>query len=565
MPKQKKDEPEYFSLVEYSAGLDAFTMERRIDAESSLFRWAQVVIGYDALPSDCNYRLYEPIHRPMCDRVEAVLPIRGRELRRTQKKLLDLEPRGTLKTHLETATAALYYLVFNYDGRELIGSHNHKAAKEILEIIKWNIEFNETFKQFYGDWAYYAQRYGVWRDDMIRLAFRSTAQREPTIDTTGAEISKTGGHYDVIFIDDIQNRENVRSPGERQNVRERFQEYFPQLEPHGGMVVPATRYHRSDVYAWIAKRREEALRKAGEPGTAAYDEVKDWLFDINIKKAWNADGSLYYPTRLSAQFLEQQRIELDDYLFSCWYLNEPIDDSAKIFVDPQSKERDFDYYPSAQPFIELPNGTRRTVYTTLAWDPKGRETTRKENDAHGITLVGDDSIDVWWVLLALELRLPLDALLDKIVMLLRQYAIMKMSIETRGASVQGLYIDLLKPVLARHGLEGFPIHEWSPGTTESKFTLIRGMQPRFRRGGMFFRRGMCVPLIGQMDDFPQLEHDDVLDSLVQHKAVARPAEPDDIAGAFAREEDFDAADETATQETTDGAWVGLGTASYSAA
>jgi hypothetical protein len=549
--KAPKEPEESFSLVDHTASLDPFTLEKRIDAESSLYRWAQVVIGYENLPADCNYRLYEPIHRPMCDRVEAVLPIRGREARQTQRKLLDLEPRGSLKTHLETATAALYYLVFNYDGRELIGSHNHRAAKEILEIIKWNIEFNPTFKEFYGDWAYYAKKYGVWRDDMIRLAFRSSGLREPTIDTTGAEISKTGGHYDVIFIDDIQNRENVRSAPERANVRERFQEYFPQLEPNGGLIVPCTRYHRSDVYSWIMQRREAALKKP--------DVEPEWLFDVVVKRAWNEDGSLYYPTRLTEAFLGQQRDALEDYLFSVWYLNEPLEESAKVFPDPYSKQRDFDFVRGAMPYIEFPNGVRKSVYVTMSWDPKGRENPRRANDAHGISIIGTDSIGVWWTLATYELRLPLDALLDRICVLMRNFSVAKMSIETRGASTQGLYVDLLRPIREKHNLLDIPIVEWSPGTTKSKDTLIRSLQPRFKRGGWYFKKGYCDPILAQLDDFPQLENDDVLDSAVQQKAIARPAEPDDVVAGYEDEDEFDKGDSPIEQEMTDGAWVGLGT------
>src|ERR1700683_3066565 len=91
-PQQKRrkpsDPPEFFSLAEYTASLDIETLHRRIDAESSLYRWVQVVLGYENLPLPCNYRLHEPIHRPMCDRAEAVLPIRGRENSRTQRKLM---------------------------------------------------------------------------------------------------------------------------------------------------------------------------------------------------------------------------------------------------------------------------------------------------------------------------------------------------------------------------------------------------------------------------------------------------------------------------------------------
>jgi phage terminase large subunit-like protein len=550
--KKIEQQPEYFSLVEYTASLDPLTLRRRIDAESSLYRWCEVVLGYADLPADCDYRLYEPAHRPMCDRAEQALPIRERRNRGYQKKVLDLEPRGSLKTNLFTTGSLLYYLVFDYDGRELISSHNHKAAKEILGLMKWYMEFGKTFRLFYGDWSYYAKKYGTWREDQIELAFRSKGYREPTVDTCGAEISKTGGHYDVIAVDDIQNRENVRSEVERQNVRERFQEYLPQLDPSGGMLVPGTRYHKQDVYGWIMRRAEEAKKKGADP---------EWVFDVTVRSAWNPDGSLYYPTRLSEKYLAQQEFELEDYLFAVWFRNEPIDDSTKVFVNPKARERDFDFVNDLVPYIQPPNGQPRTVYVTMSWDPKGRETTsvRRRTDFHGLIINGCDTADIWWILMALELKLPLDQLLDRIARLIRQHQVRKLSIETRGASMQGLYIDLLKPVLVTHGLiDLVEIVEWSPGTQESKQTLIRSLQPRFRRGGMWFRKGYCDPLIQQLDDFPQLANDDVADALVQQKGLARPPEVDDFPEEGDSEGDFDAPEESEDQQLTRGS-IGLGT------
>lgn len=563
---KKKAEDEYFDLVEYTADLDPITLERRIEAESSLYRWAEVVIGYENLPPEADYRLYEPIHRPMCDRVEMALPIRGRENRGVQAKVLDLEPRGSLKTNLETATAGLFYFTQNYSGSELISSHSHDASKEILTIMKWHLEFNETFKLFYGDWAYYAKRYGTWTQEEVRLAFRGAGVRSPSIDTTGAEMSKTGGHYDVIFVDDIQNRENSASEKQRANVRARFQEYIPQLNPSGAMIVPATRYHRADVYAWIMKRKAEALKRiASRTLTAAEKaEQESWLFDITIRSAWNDDGSLYYPTRLTRQFLQQQEDELEPYLFSVWYRNESIDDTSKVFVDPHSKERDFDFVRGLIPYIQIPSGAARAVYTTLSWDPKGRDNPNKPNDAHGIIINGTDVHDVWWILRSMELRGALDYVLDTIAMLLREHCCMGMSIETRGSSTQGLYIDLLRPVLAQYNLADIPILEWSPGTTESKDTLIRSLQPRYRQGKMWFRKHHCDELVGQMDDYPQVEHDDVLDALVQQKKLARPPDLSDAAVGMEDEGTFDDDGESAEPTMRSGGWVGLGTPTYAA-
>ena len=83
-----------------------------------------------------------------------------------------------------------------------------------------------------------------------------------------------------------------------------------------------------------------------------------------------------------------------------------------------------------------------------------------------------------------------------------------------------MYIDLLNPVFKRFGLtDKVRIHEWKPDTVVSKDTLIRGMRPRFKRGGMFFRKGYTDVLVDQLDDYPQVDNDDVLDALVQQKAI----------------------------------------------
>ena len=202
---------------------------------------------------------------------------------------------------------------------------------------------------------------------------------------------------------------------------------------------------------------------------------------------------------------------------------------------------------------------------TLAWDPAGRESTNKKTDFHGLTVVGNDSADVWWFMKAEELKLPLDQLLEHVALTIRNYAIMKVSIETRGAGMQGLYIDLLKPVLKRFGLEHIPIHEWSPGNAESKDTQIRSLQPRHRQGRWWFRKGYCEPLIDQLDDFPQLAHDDVLDSAVQHKVVSRPAQLDDVDPGASNEGDFDREEGTGEQESFGAPSVGLGAVDYTAA
>ena len=240
-----------------------------------------------------------------------------------------------------------------YDGRELISSHNLKQPGRCLSIVKWNIEFNETFKLFYGDWSYFAKKYGKWREDFIELGFRSMGLREPTIDTTGAEISKTGGHYDVIIVDDIQNRENVRSEVERENVRGRMQEYFPQLQPYGGLLMPGNAVSpQRCLQNWIERRgaRRRSRRCTNPEFLLRHRRA------VGVERRWIA---LLSSTRAHERVSRAARsVNSKSICSRSWYRNQPIDDATKVFVEPRKRERDFDFIRDEMPYIELPNGTR---------------------------------------------------------------------------------------------------------------------------------------------------------------------------------------------------------------
>jgi hypothetical protein len=55
----------------------------------------------------------------------------------------------------------------------------------------------------------------------------------------------------------------------------------------------------------------------------------DW--EIVYDKAIRADGSLFFPERLTKEFLEEQRKALGSYIFTNQYLNEIIPEGMQIF------------------------------------------------------------------------------------------------------------------------------------------------------------------------------------------------------------------------------------------
>ena len=65
----------------------------------------------------------------------------------------------------------------------------------------------------------------------------------------GAE--KTGMHFDVIIMDDLNSASNSNTPEARAKVRDHYRMNHAILEPGGIMLVIGTRYAADDVIGFI--------------------------------------------------------------------------------------------------------------------------------------------------------------------------------------------------------------------------------------------------------------------------------------------------------------------------
>lgn len=291
-------------------------------------------------------------HAEMCDFIEANMPIH--EKRDTQSKAILLVPRRCFKTSIGTVGSVVKYLTHNPDGRVLIYAHTHGYAKEILGEIKGHLEANEKFRNLFGDWVPKGRGAGVkWNEESIIITRRKKSLKEPSIDTAGVDKPKTGGHYDYIVCDDIVTETSIDSSKIQKKIRQQVQTLYPICEPGGSILFIGTRWAHNDVYGWLIKRdqdlqREENL-KAEREGRAPRTVAE---YKKLIRKAYNPDGSLYFPESLSQEFLEEQRSKLEDRMFANWYLNEPIEEGSKVFHRAHMKFYRGEFVIDRAPFIE---------------------------------------------------------------------------------------------------------------------------------------------------------------------------------------------------------------------
>lgn len=542
MPKLSKGQTRTFGKQQTNKGEHAW---------SRLYPLANQVLHYDKMNA-------QP-HVEMCDFIESLIPhvLAGTTHTGQQTKGLMLVPRGCFKTTIGTVSLAIHVLERNPNARILIYSHTWDYSMQILQEIKHHLENNETFIELFGDWKEGSQ---LWDRQAIKIGLRTEAKKEPSIDTAGADKSKNGGHYDLIICDDLHEERNSANATQRAKIWNLIQNIGPILEPGGTLLVTGTRWDERDAYSKILElntkvEKENARLRLQD----SHKPLTHQPYKTLIRAAFQPDLTLYAPTILTDEVLAQKRLELDDKKFAKFYLNKTIEDGSKFFQASQIKWYSGTYlYDRGVGLIRMDDGRQISVRATLALDPALSD--KKKSDFSGFTVILTDPLGNRFVHVAEAFKGLPDAVADRFVYYATMFRPAAMSIETVAA--QTLYINLIKPRLAEVGIST-SITEYRPPNTISKQAKIQGLQPILKQGKLHLLRGQTGELATQLDQFPQNEHDDLLDSLIQHEQIIRLPSPRELLtllyGELKEEDNFDVdEDSDGAAHTRTGSYVGLG-------
>lgn len=258
----------------------------------------------------------------------------------TQDKAIELVPRGCFKTSACTIGGTIDALAENPNLRVLIATHTHGYSKEILGEIKWHLERNEDLRDEMGDVRTNAPK---WAEEAITFATRTIVKKEPTINTCALDNPIVGGHYDLIVVDDIHTRENI-TPKLLRKARHFIRDLRPVLEPGGVLMIIGTRWHNDDIYGWLFELNEELAKQGREK----------LMYDVLTRGCYDGPGDLYFPTRLTEEFLDEQRLAMDDKTFACQYLNKPLSEATALFPPSLIHRFEGDFVATGSvPFLNL--------------------------------------------------------------------------------------------------------------------------------------------------------------------------------------------------------------------
>lgn len=196
------------------------------------------------------------------------------------------------------------------------------------------------------------------------------------------------------------------------------------------------------------------------------------------------------------------------------------------------------------------------LYITLAIDPA--VTDQSYSNATGITVVGADEFNNWYILEAEPFKGQPDAVVDRVAYYAMRYHPKMGSCEAIAA--QRLYLPLFAAKFEQLGIT-LPIREYKYSTRLSKQVRIEALQPKFKRHEVYLREGLDA-LYNQLIHFPETEEDDLLDSLTQHLVISRPLDKKEILKDPDDDEDYLEDETDSPKRRNDGTWVGRGATRY---
>ena len=256
---------------------------------------------------------------------------------RQKGALMLLAPRDHGKTEA-CITIAVRAICLNRDIRILWISESQGQAEKRMRRVKAVLENPKVVE----DWCGAPELgFGPWKvsDENRWMATQVYVHRQrqsvdPTIEAVGSSGAVTGGHFDLIICDDLEDDRTTYSLAQRQKTRDWWRGTCrPMLVKSGCILVVATRKHHDDLYSHFLEDstfqvvQDKAIRKMPKSHrflTEKDENGREILTGIKIE----GDSEVLWPEERPIDYLLRERHAIGQRLFSREFLNEVVDDAT---------------------------------------------------------------------------------------------------------------------------------------------------------------------------------------------------------------------------------------------
>lgn len=405
-------------------------------------------------------------------------------------KLLALMPRGTMKSTIITIGFTIQWHLNYPEDRVGIDSETFTKSKAFLSEISGHYKVNKRLRLIYG--TLYKNEDGspmvpnqneksdTWSTEAINLSCRTRPRKEPSIDTMGIEVTKNGMHYDLIVGDDLHSEKNTKDVDQILKVKEHFKLLYSLLDPGAALAIVGTRWDDDDLYQMII------------------DELAD-DFNFITRSAEAEDGELFFPSRLTRIVLDNFRKVQGGYLYSCQYLNNPVDQENATFVASQFKSVSLDEF--------------KVINTNLFGfvDPS-YEGKQKTSDFAAFILGAMDPLRKIYCRYAFKDKMKYSGIFNKMAELDDQFHPRIWFVEAIGTKSLEDDFERMNDARVAEGKRRLNIR-FIRSHPNSKIERIADLSPWYERGDAYHVQGggMIDALEGELKRFPKAKNDDLSD------------------------------------------------------
>ena len=286
----------------------------------------------------------------------------------TKEKLLLLAPRDHGKSYL-SILYTVWRLCTDRNAKILFVSATSGQAEKRLRLVRKFLESDKVIEDWAsGDLPPFRTPETKWINTQIYLN-RDVESIDPSLECVGAGGAVTGGHFDVLVLDDVDDDKTTYTAGVRRKTRDWLNGTIQPVLTRGGvMIAVGTRKHADDIYAHMIKdptfnvihdraiiRMPDSYTFVTEVDRAGRDIIKDIKVEGDSEVLWEEQRPITY--------LLKERATVGSRLFTREFQNEVQDAEDALFKG--------DWIEAAQlkgnmlGIGEVPDGRLRVIQ---AWD-----------------------------------------------------------------------------------------------------------------------------------------------------------------------------------------------------
>jgi len=222
-------------------------------------------------------------------------------------------------------------------------------------------------------------------------------------------------------------------------------------------------------------------------------------WSVVYEKAIRDDGSLFFPERLTKEFLDQAKRVMGSYMFANQYQNEIIPQGEQTF------KKEWIRYYKAKPEL-------KTTFAMI--DPA---ISQQDNADFTALVVVDCDVDGnWYVRSAMRYKITPTQIVNLCFKVWEKFKPQAIGIE--DVAYQKALLYMLDEEMKRRNAV-LPVTGVKPDSDKSKEIRILGLVPRFEWGRILLAQGLH-DLELELAQFPRSKNDDLLDALAYIERIA---------------------------------------------